>query len=189
MFIPILILMLGVTGEIDWEVLLFLWGCAALSVVIFSRLTAKQKDKEYAPKAIRQNIREALDDNDVGERLRDKIEETFEKLKERAAVIKAFSDETIKKLGVQTLITMVAIILTICITGKDTAYHQKEFWIYSDSSHTYAVAYQDSNHCVLKQATLNGNEIVIHTREQLVVSGTIATSQKTFDKVTFEEYE
>lgn len=187
LFIPVIILMIGITGETSWKALLLLWGIAAIWVVIAARNKAKQMDKDCAPKAVRQDIKEIMSSNDVRQRLSDRRKDMHKKTKEQTAVIKVLNDETLKELGTRALVAMAAMMLVLCMSAKDTPYKQKECWIYSDSGYTYAVAYQDSNHCVLKQATLNGDEIIIHTGEQLVVSGTVATSKKTFNKVTFEE--
>lgn len=187
LFIPVIILMIGITGEINWKVLSLFWGIAAIWIVIAAKNKAKQMDKVCTPKAVRQNIKEIVSGNDVHQRLSDRTKVMHEKSKEKTAVIKALNDETIKELGIKALIAMVATMLFFCTSVTDTAYKQTEFWIYSDSTNTYAVAYQDADHCVLKRASIDDGEIIIHTGEQLVVSGTVATSQRIFDKVTFEE--
>lgn len=169
------------------HIILLLWAFAAFAVVIAARVKAKQMDKDCALKAVRRDTKEIMGSDDARQRLRDKMKEMLEKTREHTTGIEALTDKTIKEFGIKTLIGTGVMLVLLCIPVTDTAYKQKEFWIYSDSNYTYAVAYQDGNHCVLKQATLNGDEIIIHTGEQLVVSGNVATSQKTFDKVTFEE--
>lgn len=187
MFIPVVILMTGIAGEIDWKVLLLFWGVSAALVVFFAKVKAKQMDKDCSLKAVRRDIKETVGEDDACQKLRDKMREMHKKSKERTATIRAFDDGTVREWGAKSLLAMVCMTLTLCVSAKDAAYKQKDFWIYTDAAQTYVVAYQDEGHCVLKQATLNGNEIIIHTGEQLVVSGAVATSQKTYDKVTFEE--
>lgn len=187
MFIPVGILLTGIAGEIDWKVLLLFWSVSAVLVVFFAKVKAKQMDKDCVLKAVRRDIKETAGEDDARQKLRDKMKKMHRKSKERTATIRAFDDGTIREWGTKSLLAMVCMMLTLCVFAKDTAYKQKDFWIYTDAAQTYVVAYQDGGHCVLKQATLNGDEIIIHTGEQLVVSGTVATSQKAFDKVTFEE--
>lgn len=151
LFVPVIILMSGVTGEISWRVLLAFWGSATLLVVLPAQIRAKQMDKEYAPKAVRQSIKEILSSNDASQRLRQKMKEAFEKAKERMTVIKTLTDNTIKEFGFKTLLGTCIMMLFLCVSATDITYKQKDFWIYSDSAQTYVVAYQDGSHCVLSR--------------------------------------
>ena len=187
MFIPVVVLMTGITGEIDWKTLLLFWGVAALLSVIGAQVKAKQLNEDCRLKVVRRDVKKIMNGDEAYQKLQNKAKEMRKKLKEHTPTIRVFDDGTLKEWGCRSLLAMGMMMLFLCTSAMNMAYEQKDFWIYTDAAQTYAVAYQDGNHCVLKQATLNGNEIIIHTGEQLVVSGTVATSQKAFDKVTFEK--
>lgn len=185
--VPVIFLMLGTTGEVEPRIGVLTWGITALSIVLSAMTQAKQLDNTCAPRTVCSNIKSITQNSDIAFKELDKKGDEAVRKRKQSTVRLALSDRAVKENVGRALLSTLLMISIFLMTAGGSAYQQKEFWIYSDAINTYAVAYQDSNHCVLKQATLNGDEIIIHTGEQLVVSGTVATSQRTFNKVTFED--
>lgn len=184
---PIIAIQLGITGLIEWKTLLVLSVIAFFTIILAANTAAKQLDNASMPKAVRKNIEKIIRNSDEAYIFLGNAGDEAAKKLEQATFKQALNDRAIAETCVKMFLSTTAMVLVFFLLARNDTYKQKDFWIYSDEAQTYVVAYQDSGHCVLKQATLNGDEIIVHTREQLVVSGTVATSQKTFDKVTFEE--
>ncbi len=187
MFFPITLLIAGITGEVDWRVISALWGATAVLIVFSAKSEAKGMDCGYAPRTVRRNVRDLAKSNDAMDQLESAAETAGEEAGKSVPIASMLHDKAIKEAGLKILLSVAIMTTFLFLTATDTTYKQKEFWMYLDSGYVYAVAYQDIDHCILKRATVDGDTIIIHTGEQLVINGTVSTYRQDFEHVSFED--
>lgn len=80
------------------------------------------------------------------------------------------SDSNCKRFIVTIIFCLILIVITFSWTGVQSAKTQKAFFVLDDNDQTYVLIYNNGESAILEKAEINGNNIIIDTTHQKIVS-------------------
>ena len=181
----VLFIFQAITEEISWSVLLVL-GISVIEIVLPASSIVKVMEPDIAPKTVKTIIQSKMGSGGecVSELLK-RGEELINKSENKPTKKVLVSDRMLKSFGKSLLTGLVTLIVAVITTAIINKGVQDTVWLYVTPEKSYAVAYQTSDLCILKEAIIDGDRLLINTAEQLVVTGSIETKRQTFSKLTF----
>lgn len=175
----------AITGDISWSILP-LWGLTFLEIVLPASFAVKSREAEIAPQTVKATIQKKREEG--GESISELLEEARRLLdeteKEHTGEI-FISDRMLKNFGTKLLISFFTLFLVVTLSAAIEKKGRDTVWLYVTPEKSYAVAYQNSELCILKEAVVDEDRLTINTAEQLVVMGTIETTRQTFAEISF----
>lgn len=173
------------TANSSWPTVLISWVLCSGITMSFAYIRARQANKDIAPKKIKEEINKSWpSDRDKLDGLKKRILKNVTEQAPPWAVKQTLSDQSLSRIALNLFSVFVTLFLAISLTGLFSSAWQIEYWIYTDELQQYVVAYQDETQCVLKQAEIDDNRLIINTsRQKIVNNDNIILVSRKFSKV------
>ena len=185
LLLPIMFAYQITTSNITWAMLLVSWLLCSGITMCISYIRVRRANKDIAPKKIKEVINRSWPENtEELDRLSEKIFGTTTAQIPPRTIKQTLSDQSLYRIAENLFSVFFALFLTITLMGLTNSVGKTEYWIYTDESQQYVVAYQDETHCILKEAEIDGNQLIVNTsRQKIVSSDNILLMSRKFSKV------
>lgn len=185
LYLPIMFAYQITTTDSTWAVVFMSWLLCSGIIMCTSYIWARLVNKDIAPKKIKEVIDNSWPmDAEELDKLKAKIFEAITVHAPPWTTKQTLSDQSLYRIAGNLFSVFFTLFVTITLMGLIHSVWQTEYWIYTDKSQQYVVAYQDETRCILKEAEIDGNYLIINiSRQKVVNSDNILLVSRKFSKV------